>query len=186
MKNNILYYYVKYAIILYVYHSYYKSQAIKGGFKMKIAFYAGSFDPFTNGHLHVVTQASQLFDKVIIGIGVNPGKKRRFNKELMQKAIEQVLVRKNLNNVVVVFYDNLSVDTALEYHSTFLVRGIRNVIDYEYEENMASINEELSKLDTVYIRAGKLGNISSSMVMELLRNNKDVSRYLPEEVLALL
>ena len=104
----------------------------------------------------------------------------------MQKAIEQVLVRNNLNNVTVISYDNLSVDVAIENNSTFLVRGIRNGMDYEYEENMASINEEISGLDTVYIRAGNLGNISSSMVMELLRNNKDVSKYLPEEVLALV
>lgn len=153
---------------------------------MKIGFYAGSFDPFTNGHLHVVTQSAKLFDRVIIGIGVHPKKARRFDKELMQKAIEQVLVRNNLNNVTVISYDNLSVDVAIENNSTFLVRGIRNGMDYEYEENMASINEEISGLDTVYIRAGNLGNISSSMVMELLRNNKDVSKYLPEEVLALV
>ena len=153
---------------------------------MKIGFYAGSFDPFTNGHLHVVTQSAKLFDRVIIGIGVHPKKTRRFDKELMQKAIEQVLVRNNLNNVTVITYDNLSVDVAIENNSTFLVRGIRNGMDYEYEENMASINEEISGLDTVYIRAGNLGNISSSMVMELLRNNKDVSKYLPEEVLALV
>ena len=153
---------------------------------MKIGFYAGSFDPFTNGHLHVVTQSVILFDRVIIGIGVHPKKTRRFDKELMQKAIEQVLVRNNLNNVTVISYDNLSVDIAIDNGSTFLVRGIRNGMDYEYEENMASINEEISGLDTVYIRAGNLGNISSSMVMELLRNNKDVSRYLPEEVLALV
>ena len=153
---------------------------------MKIGFYAGSFDPFTNGHLHVVTQSAKLFDRVIIGIGVHPKKTRRFDKELMQKAIEQVLVRNNLNNVTVISYDNLSVDVAIENNSTFLVRGIRNGMDYEYEENMASINEEISGLDTVYIRAGNLGNISSSMVMELLRNNKDVSKYFPEEVLALV
>ncbi len=153
---------------------------------MKIGFYAGSFDPFTNGHLHVVTQSAKLFDRVIIGIGVHPKKIRRFDKELMQNAIEQVLVRNNLNNVTVISYDNLSVDVAIENDSTFLVRGIRNGMDYEYEENMASINEEISGLDTVYIRAGNLGNISSSMVMELLRNNKDVSKYLPEEVKALV
>ena len=153
---------------------------------MKIGFYAGSFDPFTNGHLHVVTQSAKLFDRVIIGIGVHPTKTRRFDKELMQEAIEQVLVRNNLNNVTVISYDNLSVDVAIENDSTFLVRGIRNGMDYEYEENMASINEEISGLDTVYIRAGNLGNISSSMVMELLRNHKDVSKYLPEEVLALV
>lgn len=153
---------------------------------MKIGFYAGSFDPFTNGHLHVITQSAKLFDRVIVGIEVHPKKIRRFDKELMQKAIEQVLARNNLDNVTVISYNNLSVDVAIEYHSIFLVRGIRNGMDYEYEENIASINEEISELDTVYIRAGNLGNISSSMVMELLRNKKDVSKYLPKEVLALV
>ena len=153
---------------------------------MQVGFYAGSFDPFTNGHLHVVKQSAKLFDKVIIGIGVHPQKKRRFDKEVMKKAIEQVLVSNNLSNVEVITYDNLSVDVATEYDSTFLVRGIRNGMDYEYEENMASINEELAGIDTVYIRAGSLGNISSSLVMDLLRNNRDVSKYLPEEILALV
>ena len=153
---------------------------------MKIGFYVGSFDPFTNGHLHVITKSTQLFDKVVVGIGINPNKVRRFDNTLMQKTIEQVLIRENLTNVKVISYDNLSVDVALNYNSTFLVRGIRNGMDYEYEENMASINEEISKLDTIYIRAGQLGNISSSMVMELLRNNKDVSKYIPKEVLELI
>ena len=150
---------------------------------MKIGFYAGSFDPFTKGHLHVVEKSAQLFDKVIIGIGVHSDKKRRFDKEIMEKAIEKVLIRENLTNVSVISYDNLSVDAALENNATFLVRGIRNGMDYEYEENMASINEELSGIDTIYIRAGDLGNISSSMVMDLLKSGKDVSKYLPEEVI---
>ena len=101
----------------------------------------------------------------------------------MKEAIEKVLIQENLNNVTVISYDNLSVDAAIENKATFLVRGIRNGMDYEYEENMASINEELSGLDTVYIRAGNLGNISSSMVMDLLRNGKDVSKYLPKEII---
>lgn len=150
---------------------------------MEIGFYAGSFDPFTKGHLHVVAKSAQLFDKVIIGIGVHPDKKRRFDKDVMKEAIEKVLIQENLNNVTVISYDNLSVDAAIENKATFLVRGIRNGMDYEYEENMASINEELSGLDTVYIRAGNLGNISSSMVMDLLRNGKDVSKYLPKEII---
>lgn len=154
---------------------------------MRIGFYAGSFDPFTSGHLHVIKQSAKLFDKVIVGIGVHPKKTRRFDKDLMKTAIEQVLIREDLyNKVVVISYDNLSVDSAIDFNSTFLVRGIRNGMDYEYEENMASINEEISGLDTVYIRAGNLGNISSSMVMELLRNNRDVSKYLPIEVLELV
>ena len=153
---------------------------------MKIGFYAGSFDPFTNGHLHVIANSAKLFDKVIVGIGVHPKKTRRFNKELMKQTIEQVLLRENLNNVEVIIYENLSVDVALEHKCTYLIRGIRNGMDNEYEENLASINEEISGLDTIYIRAGKLGNISSSMVMELLRNNKDVTKYLPQEVLDLV
>ena len=150
---------------------------------MNTAFYAGSFDPFTNGHLHVLTQAAELFDKVIVGIGIHPKKSRRFDKKLMKEAIEKVLIRENITNAIVISYDNLSVDAALSYNSTFLVRGVRNGMDYEYEENIASINKELSGLETIYIRAGDLGNISSSMVMELLRNGRDVSKYLPPEVL---
>ncbi len=153
---------------------------------MKVGFYAGSFDPFTNGHLHVIRQSAQLFDKVIVGIGVHKNKERRFNRELMKKAIEDVLVQENLTNVKVIAYDNLSVDTAINESSAFLVRGIRNGMDYEYEETLASINEEISGLDTIYIRAGSLGNISSSMVMELLENGKDVDKYLPEAVSTLI
>lgn len=153
---------------------------------MKVGFYAGSFDPFTNGHLHVVAKSAQIFDKIVIGIGIHPDKKRRFDKEVMKNAIEKVLKNNNINNVSVITYDNLSVDVAIENGATFLVRGIRNGMDYEYEENMASINEELSGLDTIYIRAGDLGNISSSMVMDLLRNGKDVSKYLPKEIIEVI
>lgn len=150
---------------------------------MKIGFYAGSFSPFTNGHLQVVEKASKLFDKVIIGIGNNSQKTPRYDNEIMKKAIEKLLVRLELENTVsVVIYDNLSVDAAIENGANILIRGIRNGMDYEYEENMASINEEISGLDTIYIRAGKLGNISSSLVVELLKNNKNVSEYLPKEI----
>lgn len=150
---------------------------------MKIGFYAGSFSPFTNGHLQVVEKASKLFDKVIIGIGNNSQKSPRYDNEIMKKAIEKLLVRLELENTVsVVIYDNLSVDVAIENGANILIRGIRNGMDYEYEENMASINEEISGLDTIYIRAGKLGNISSSLVVELMKNNKNVSEYLPKEI----
>ncbi len=153
---------------------------------MNIGFYTGSFSPFTNGHLHVVQRASKMFDKLYIGIGINQNKKPRYDNNLMKKAIEEVLKRENLLNVYVITYDNLSVDAALEYKANFFVRGIRNGMDYEYEENMASINEEISGIDTIYIRAGKLGNISSSLVVELMKNGKDVSNYLPKEILELV
>ena len=108
---------------------------------MEIGFYAGSFDPFTNGHLHVVEKSAKLFDKVIIGIGVNPDKKRRYNQEIMKSAIEKIIRNRNLTNVSVVCYDSLSADVALEHHATLLVRGVRNGMDYQYEETLASINE---------------------------------------------
>ena len=74
---------------------------------MKVGFYAGSFDPFTNGHLHVVKTSAKLFDKVIIAIGENSFKKRRFNNQKMKEAIEKVLVRNHLDNVSVIIYNGV-------------------------------------------------------------------------------
>lgn len=150
---------------------------------MNIGFYAGSFDPFTKGHLHVVEVSSKLFDEVIIGIGVNLGKTRRYDVELMKQAIEATLKANNLSNVSVVCYDCLSVEAAKINNANCLIRGIRNGMDYDYEENLASLNEELSDLDTIYIRAGKLGHISSTMVQELINYGRNVSKYVPEEVI---
>ena len=150
---------------------------------MEIGFYAGSFDPFTNGHLHVIEKSVKIFDKVIIGIGDNPDKKRRFDKSLMKNLIEELLINRKLTNVEVICYENMTVDAAKSNNATFLVRGVRNGMDYDCEENMASINEEVAGIDTIYIRAGKLGNISSSMVMDLLEHGKDVSKYLPKEII---
>lgn len=153
---------------------------------MKIGFYPGSFDPFTNGHLHVVKTASNLFDKVIIGIGTNPQKERRYSNKLMKRAIEKTLISENLKNVEVIIYDNLSVDTALNYHANYIIRGLRNDMDYRYEENLSQINEEISGLDTIYLRSGLLGFISSSMVTELIQNGRNVSNYLPIDILETL
>ena len=153
---------------------------------MKIGFYAGSFDPFTNGHLQEKKKSSKLFDKVIIGIGINSNKSRRFETEDMKIAIEKVLAREGLNNVSVITYSNLSIDIAKECNSTVFIRGIRNGIDYDYEENIALINEELSGLDTIYVRSGKWGAVSSSMVVEFVKFGKDVSKLVPPEIYDLI
>ena len=147
------------------------------------AFYAGSFDPFTNGHLHVIKRAAKIFDRVVIGVGVNPAKKRTYKLAVMASLIKDVLNREGIINFKVVVFTGLGVDAAVNYHCDVLVRGIRNGIDYEYEENLASVNEEVSGVDTIYIRAGQLGHVSSSMVRELLKYKKDISNYVPIEVL---
>ena len=153
---------------------------------MNNGFYAGSFDPFTSCHMHVVKTASKLFDRLVIGIGDNNQKKRKYNTDVMKAAIEKALVSDKINNVVVVNYEGLSVDAAKDNECNFLVRGIRDDMDYYYEENIAEINEEISGLDTIYIRAGVLGGISSSTVKELFANGKDISRYVPDDILKIM
>ena len=153
---------------------------------MNIGFYAGSFDPFTNGHLHIVKSASFLFDQVIIGIGTNQDKKRRYDKHLIRQGIEQVLKDNSLNNCKVMIFENLTCDFAKSVGANFLIRGIRNSTDYDYEENLACINEELSGIDTIYLRAGKMGFVSSSMVYELIKNGKDVRDFVPKQILDII
>ena len=114
---------------------------------MKVGFYAGSFDPFTIGHLHIVKVASKIFDKVVIGIGINSQKIRRFDKMKMKDAIAKLLKAENLENCEVITFDNLMADVASEYNADFLIRGIRNGIDYDFEENLALMNEEISGID---------------------------------------
>ena len=150
------------------------------------AIYAGSFDPFTNGHLHVLTQACELFDKVYVAIAVNSEKNRRVDKDVMKEAIEKVTKNNNLNNVEVIAFDGLTVDLAQEKNARFLVRGLRNGTDYEYEENLAVVNSKISGIETIYFRAGETAHISSSSVIELYKYGKDISKWVPKEVLEIL
>ncbi|MBQ7307155.1 MAG: pantetheine-phosphate adenylyltransferase, partial [Clostridia bacterium] len=150
---------------------------------MNIGFYAGSFDPFTFGHLHVIKKSSAIFDKVVVGIGFNLNKKRRFDKERMKLAMEKCFNNLGLKNVQVVCYMNMTIDTAKKYNANMLIRGIRNGMDYAYEENIAQINEQLTGIDTMYLRAGKYGIVSSSMVYELLQNHQDITNFVPSEII---
>lgn len=150
---------------------------------MNIGFYAGSFDPFTYGHLHVVKKSCEILDKVIVGIGINQAKVRRYDSDKMKIAMEKLFNNLGLKNIQVVSYTNLSVDTAKKYNANVLIRGIRNGMDYAYEENLAQINEELSGMDTIYIRSGKYGIVSSSMVYDLINNNRDITKYVPKEII---
>lgn len=150
---------------------------------MKIGFYAGSFDPFTLGHLYVAKIASKLFDKLVVGIGVNENKIRRFDKQKMKDAMQKLFEAEKLNNIEVIIYDGLTVHAAKQKNASFLVRGIRNDSDYEVEKNMAETNKKLSGIETIYMVSSDIGMISSTMVYNLLKEGKDVSKYLPPQIL---
>ena len=150
------------------------------------AIYAGSFDPFTIGHLHVLKQACQVFDKVYVAIAVNSTKKRRIDKDIMKDAILKVIENNGISNAEVVVFDGLTVDLAKEKDAKFLVRGLRNGTDYEYEETLAIVNSKISGIETIYFRAGKTAHISSSIVMELHNYGKDITKWVPAEVLEVL
>lgn len=150
-----------------------------------IVFYAGSFDPFTNGHLELVRQASLIFDKVVIGIGINPSKERRFNKEEMKIAIEKTLIEENLDNCEVIIYEGFTYQAAKENNSSILIRGLRNETDYLYEEEIAKYNDRYG-IDTIYLRARENGNLSSSFVYQELISGKDISTYVPKHVKQLI
>jgi pantetheine-phosphate adenylyltransferase len=148
----------------------------------KIAVYAGSFDPFTNGHLSIVKSAAAVFDKVYVVLAQNPEKSRVVDGSLMADAISQCLNSRGLNNCEVVLWYGLVADCCKQLHAAYLVRGLRNTSDYMYEENIAKINQEINpELKTVYFRADN-EVISSSMVRELRKYGKDTSKYVPIEV----
>lgn len=149
----------------------------------KKALYAGSFDPFTNGHLDIAKEASELFDEVYICVAHNPNKKRTTDEYHMVDAIRTTLEENGINNAYVLVIDGLVADFCMKNNIEYLVRGLRNTSDYMYEENIAKINAEVNpNLKTVYFRA-KNDVISSSMVRELYNYGKDVTAYLPKEIL---
>lgn len=150
------------------------------------AIYPGSFDPFTNGHLGIVKKASRLFDTLYIVISINSSKKRSYSEESMAIAIRQTLEAEGLTNCKVCVHDGLVAEFAAEVNAEYMIRGLRNNMDYNYEENLAEINKLLNpKLEYVYFRSDNVA-VSSTMVKELVNYHKDLSPFVPEQVLRVL
>ena len=148
---------------------------------MKKAVFPGSFDPITLGHEDVITRAIPLFDEIIIAIGVNAGKKYMFSLEERKQFIEETF--KGYNNVSVVTYKGLTVDFCKENNIDYIVRGLRNPADFEFEKAIAHTNRDLAPVETVFLlTAAKTSYISSSIVRDVLRNNGDVSGLVPKAV----
>lgn len=146
-----------------------------------VGFYAGSFDPFTNGHLEIIKKASTLFDTIIVGIGQNPDKVRHYPVKEMKKAISYSLKREGMNAFVVT-YLGLTYQEAKRHRTSALIRGIRDQTDYQYEEEIAKYNEQHSNIDTIYLRAGSIGHISSTLVRRKLEKGQDIKELVPEPV----
>ena len=143
----------------------------------KIAIFPGSFDPFTKGHHDIVLRSLALFDEVIIGIGYNSSKKNRyFDIELMVEKIEGVY--KDMPRASVVVYNELTSTLAKKYEAHFLVRGLRNTTDFEYENTISQMNRYLNGgLDTVFlITSPQYAAISSTVIREVHRYGGDVSK----------
>lgn len=152
----------------------------------KTAIYPGSFDPFTNGHLDIVRKACDIFDRVWIVIGVNAQKRRSFPADRMAEAITETLTEQGIHNFEVVICGGLVAEFARRMGTDYMIRGLRNNMDYNYEENVASVNKLINpELEYVYFRSNNVA-VSSSMVKELHGYGKDVSAFVPAAVLSLL
>ena len=148
----------------------------------KRAIYPGSFDPFTNGHLDIVKKAAALFDEVDVVIGVNANKRRTFSPVDMKQAIEQTLRKMKLTNVSVTIHDGLVAEYAKQNDIPYMIRGLRNNMDYNYEENIAEVNKLINpRMEYVYFRAENVA-VSSSMVKELRSYGLDISPYVPKAI----
>ncbi|MAE86271.1 MAG: pantetheine-phosphate adenylyltransferase [Flammeovirgaceae bacterium] len=145
----------------------------------KVAIFPGSFDPFTKGHEDIVLRSLNLFDEVIIGIGHNSKKKRYFDLDFMVQKIEDAF--KDYDNVKVMVYDELTAILAEKYNAQFLIRGLRNTTDFEYENSISQINKYLNtSLETVFlITSPELAPISSSIIREVHKYGGNVEPFIP-------
>ena len=144
----------------------------------RTAFFPGSFDPFTKGHEDIVLRALTLFDEIVIGIGQNSNKNRYFNLEIMKGYIEQTFQGKPVR---VVTYQNLTANVAKEVGAKFIIRGLRNTTDFEYENSISQVNRHINEeLETVFlITSPHLAPISSTIIRDLHRYGSKIDQYLP-------
>lgn len=150
---------------------------------MKIkALFPGSFDPFTAGHLNILKRALTMFDEVVVAVGINQDKRGFFDMDQRIAIISQAV--EGLEGVSIIKYDNLTIDTCHELGIRHIVRGVRNMIDFETERSIADANRRLAPdVETIIIpTAQEFAHISSSAVRDILKHHGDTSLFLPEGV----
>lgn len=148
---------------------------------MKRAIFPGSFDPITLGHFDIIERGVKLFDEVIVAIGVNADKKYMFSLEQRKAFIEAAF--KDEPKVKVVTYKGLTVDFCKKNNVDFILRGLRNPADFEFEKAIAHTNRDLAPIETVFLlTAASTSYISSSIVRDVIRNNGDYTKLVPKSV----
>lgn len=146
----------------------------------RIAIFPGSFDPFTKGHQDIVMRSLSLFDEVVIAIGYNSAKQKRyFDIDFMVQKIEDTF--KDVPEVSTVVYNELTATLAAKMGAKFLIRGLRNTTDFEYENSISQVNRHLNEnLETVFlITSPTLSSVSSTIIREVHRYGGDVQEFLP-------
>lgn len=149
---------------------------------MKTCVFPGSFDPITKGHEELVKRAAPLFDKIIVAIGVNSQKKYLFSLEQRLEWLETVF--KDYSNVEVAFFHNLTADYCKKVGANYLLRGLRNASDFDYEKTISQINNIIGEgIETVFlISEPKYSHVSSTIVREIIKGNGDVTPFLPASI----
>lgn len=148
---------------------------------MKKAIFPGSFDPVTLGHEDIIRRGITLFDEIVIAIGINAEKKYMFSLEERKKFLEETF--KNESNVSIITYEGLTIDLCKKIKANFILRGLRNPADFEFEKAIAHTNRRMSKIETVFLlTAAKTSYISSSIVRDVIRNNGEYELLVPDAV----
>ena len=151
-----------------------------------VAAYSGTFDPITFGHTDIIERASRMFPRLVVAVGLNPGKNPRFSIDERVELIRASVT--HLKNVTVLPFSGLVVDFAREHGVTVLVRGVRTVGDFDYEKQMAVMNRDLyPKLDTVmFVPKPEHAHLSSSLVREIATLGAPIEKFVPAPVVPLL
>lgn len=149
---------------------------------MRIAVFPGSFDPITIGHVDLIRRAVPLFDKIIVAIGINNQKKYLFPLEKRLAWLEAVFAQDD--SIFVEHYEGLTADYCKKVGAEFLIRGLRNSSDFEYEKTISQVNAIISDgIETVFlISKPEFSHISSSIVREVIKGKGNVTSFLPKEI----
>ena len=148
---------------------------------MKKAVFPGSFDPITLGHVDLIYRGLEIFDEIIIAIGVNADKKQLFSLEDKIQQIKDTFI--NEQKIKVASYKGLTIDFCKSVNSKYILRGLRNSSDFNYEQSIAQTNSSLSSIESVFlISSPQLAHISSTIVRDIIKNEGDCKNLVPKSV----